>query len=144
VNNLLVTMNNQKTNKQQLAWRRTKVLELSSKGFLNQMEIASVLKISQPTVQRDLNYIARQAKESLRNHIDQELPLQFQKAMTGLDLILRQAWTMVDNANSDRDKAVALSLAMETYKLQLELSSDSNVLDAAIKFIQLQKEKLHV
>ena len=59
VNNLSTTVNN-------LEWRRSKVLELSSQDY-TQSEIAKTLQVSQPSVNRDLIYLARQAPRELAN-----------------------------------------------------------------------------
>ena len=44
-----------KREKSQIEWRRNKVQELVVKGY-NQYEIADTLKISQPTISRDLRF----------------------------------------------------------------------------------------
>ncbi|CAN5191925.1 hypothetical protein BH18THE2_BH18THE2_43410 [soil metagenome] len=41
-----------------LEWRRSKVLELSSQGH-SQPEIAKILQISQPTLNRDIGFFER-------------------------------------------------------------------------------------
>ena len=69
-------------------WRRSKVLELSSQGR-SQPEIARILQISQPTVNRDLQYLRQEAKENIRRYIDEKLPFEYQKCLVGLDAILR-------------------------------------------------------
>jgi DNA-binding NarL/FixJ family response regulator len=54
--------------KQQLDWRRSKVLELSSQGY-SEREIAEVLKVNDTAVHRDLVYLRQQAQENLQHHI---------------------------------------------------------------------------
>jgi DNA-binding NarL/FixJ family response regulator len=49
-----------------IRWRRNKILELSSHGQ-NQTEIADILKISEPTVSRDLSYLKNQAKSNIKD-----------------------------------------------------------------------------
>jgi transposase len=54
---------------QQIEWRRAKVLELSSQGY-SEREIAEKLQPFAPvTVHRDLVYLNKQAKESLKIHL---------------------------------------------------------------------------
>ena len=55
-------MNSLSSTVNSLEWRRSKVLELSSQGH-SQPEIARILQISQPTVNRDLGYLRVQARE---------------------------------------------------------------------------------
>jgi DNA-binding NarL/FixJ family response regulator len=51
--------------KQQLDWRRSKVLELSSQGF-SEREISEILKVSDSSVLRDLVFVRHQASISSR------------------------------------------------------------------------------
>ena len=50
-------------------WRRSKVLELSSQGR-SQPEIARILQVSQSTINRDIAYLRKKAKENVRRYID--------------------------------------------------------------------------
>jgi transcriptional regulator len=59
-----------------LEWRRSKVLELSSQGY-TQSEIAKTLQVSQPSVNRDLAYIAKRSQENLQTHIQQTIQILF-------------------------------------------------------------------
>ena len=52
--------------KQQIDWRRTKVLELSSQG-LNQSDIAGILKVDKSIVSRDIKYLRLQASKIFKN-----------------------------------------------------------------------------
>jgi hypothetical protein len=56
-----------------IEWRRNKVLELSSEGH-NQIGIASILKISEPTVSRDISYLKNQVKNKIKEYVDQNWP----------------------------------------------------------------------
>ena len=49
--------------KQQLDWRRSKVLELSSQGY-SEREISEILKVSDSSVHRDLVFVRQQASIS--------------------------------------------------------------------------------
>jgi transcriptional regulator len=51
--------------KQQLDWRRNKVLELSSQGY-SEREIADTIKVSDTTVYRDLVFLKDQAQENIQ------------------------------------------------------------------------------
>jgi DNA-binding transcriptional regulator LsrR (DeoR family) len=82
-----------------LEWRRAKVLELSSQGR-SQPEIARILQIRQPTINRDLQYLRREAKENIRKYIDDKLPFEYQKCLVGLDSILARTWDIANNTES--------------------------------------------
>ena len=57
---------------QQIEWSRAKVLELSSQGY-SEREIAQKLQPVAPvTVHRDLVYLNKQAKESLKTHLQEQ------------------------------------------------------------------------
>jgi Trp operon repressor len=56
-----------------LAWRRDKIQELSSKGH-SQREIASMLQIGVGSVNRDLTYLKQNAKDNIRQYIEERLP----------------------------------------------------------------------
>ena len=70
--------------KEQIKWRRAKVLELDSQGY-NQSEIAVKLQIGHGTVNSDLAYLRKQAQENLKTHIQEKLPEEYQKCMTGIN-----------------------------------------------------------
>lgn len=65
-----------------IEWRRNKVLELASKGH-NQSEISRILQISQPTINRDLSYLRKQAKNNIKKYIDERLPEEYEKCLVG-------------------------------------------------------------
>jgi IS30 family transposase len=120
--------------------RRSKVLELSSKGF-NQTEISRTLNVSEPTVSRDIKSLRQQAKENIRNYIDNELPAEYNKVLVGLSLILKEAWITADKATTGRDKIQALQLAQAAYQMKIDLLTDVNVIEEAIRFIEDKKKE---
>ena len=69
----------------QIEWRRSQVLELSSQGQ-TERQIATVLKVGRTIVHKDLAYLSRQAKESLRTHVQDKLPEEYQKCMVGITM----------------------------------------------------------
>ncbi|MFL6338173.1 MAG: hypothetical protein ACJ718_03530, partial [Nitrososphaeraceae archaeon] len=81
-----------------LEWRRSKVQELSSRGY-NQSEISKILQISQPTIDRDLAYLRQQAKDNIKR-----LPEEYEKCPVGITSILKDAWTTSNEARDKREK----------------------------------------
>ena len=69
-------------------WRRSKVLELSSQGN-SQPEISRTLQISIGTVNKDLSYLRQLAQENLKTHIQQKLPEEYQRCLTGMNQVLK-------------------------------------------------------
>ena len=139
-----------------LEWRRSKVLELSSQGH-SQPEIARILQISQPTVNRDIGYLRGQARQNLQKHIQDKLPEEYQNCMTGINQVLKICWEIVnksrnvynENGNGHTmtvidNKTVlqALALINDCNKYKMDLTTNGVVITDAIKFVQTNKEKL--
>jgi hypothetical protein len=94
---------------ERLQWRRNKVLELSSQGR-SQPEIATTLQVGLGTVSRDVQYLREQARDNLKTHINQRLPEEYQKCMTGLNQVLKMGWDIVHSDSSTAANRTALSL----------------------------------
>ena len=123
-----------------IEWRRNKVLELSSRGY-NQREIADTLKISEPTVSRDLSYLKNQAKSNIKRYMDEKLPCEYEKCLVGLTSILKEAWNTATNTEDKREKIQALSLAKECYGMKLDLLTNATVVNDAIRFVASSNQK---
>ena len=149
-------MNSLSSTVNSLEWRRSKVLELSSQGN-SQLEIARVLQISQPTVNRDIGHLRVQARQKLQKHIQDKLPEEYQNCMVGINQVLKICWEIVNKSrNMDNDngngqtvtmtdnKTVlqALALINDCYKYIMDLTTNGVVITDAIKFVQTNKEKL--
>jgi hypothetical protein len=134
-------MNKHEQEKQLLELRRSRVYELHAKGYSN-TEISNMLSehVSEPTVSRDLAVLRRQAKENIRNYIDQELPNEYHKTLVGLNAILKEAWTAAQNATG-KDKIQALELAQKAYQMRLELLTNVTIVESAVKFVENIKKK---
>ena len=147
-------MNSLSSSVNSIEWRRSKVLELSSQGH-SQPEIARILQISQPTINRDITYLRQLAQENLQKHIQEKLPEEYQRCLTGLNQVLKLSWDIANrskNASNDNGQTMtmtddktrlqALSLINDCYKYIMDLSTNGVVITDAIKFVQTNKEKL--
>jgi len=123
-----------KVRMQQIEWRRSQVLELSSKGR-NQSEIAKILQVDKSIISRDITFLREQSKGTIRKYIDEKLPVEYEKCLVGLDAILKEAWNTVEHSSDKREKIQALSLAKECYGMKLELLTNATVVDDALKFV---------
>ena len=131
-------MQQMSTNMQQnqiIEWHRAKVMELLSKGENNQSEIARILQVDKSVVCRDIAYLRQQAKENIKQYINQTLPEEYEKCLVGLNAITKEAWSISQNTEDKREKIQALSLAKECYSMKLELLTNATVVDDAIRFI---------
>ena len=84
---------------QLISWRRDKVLELLGQGHTSQKEISQKLGVSEPTVSRDIAFLARQSKENLKFYVEQRIPLEIEKCYTGLNIVLSKAFDITDQEN---------------------------------------------
>ncbi|MFL6361778.1 MAG: ECF-type sigma factor [Nitrososphaeraceae archaeon] len=82
--------NDKEKEKDRIDWRKSKVQELSSQGY-SQREIAQVLQISNGTVNRDLSVLRQQAKDNIKEYIDERLPEEYEKCPVELNAITREA-----------------------------------------------------
>lgn len=113
-------------------WRRFKVIESISKGQ-TQSEIANALFVGIGTVNRDLSWFREQAREYMTKFVER-IQEEHEKSMIGLNAILREAWTIMENAKTSKEKLQALSLAKDCYALKEELLCNMPVIEEALKF----------
>jgi hypothetical protein len=141
-------------------WRRNKVQQLLVRGY-SQWDVAEELQIDQSTVSRDIQYLRQQAQANLQKHIQQKLPEEYQRCLTGMNQVLKLSWQIAnntpkqngqdhnDNINTittgdDRTRLQALSLINDCYKYIMDLTTNGVVITDAIKFVQTNKDKLTV
>jgi hypothetical protein len=140
-----------------IEWRRAKVLELSSQGH-NQSEIAKIMQVGISTINRDAIFLRQQAQENLKTHVQQKLPEEYQRCLTGMNQVLKLSWQIAntnrqngqehnDNSNTittidERTRLQALALINDCYKYIMDLTTNGVVITDAIKFVQTNKEKL--
>ncbi|MGA9171579.1 MAG: hypothetical protein WBZ20_15680 [Nitrososphaeraceae archaeon] len=93
---------------------RSKVAELNSQGY-SQPEISRILQVSIGTVNRDLSVLRQQAKSNIKKYIDERLPEEYEKCLTGLNAITKEAWNTAHNTEDNKERIQALSLAKECY-----------------------------
>ncbi|MFL6338624.1 MAG: hypothetical protein ACJ718_05905, partial [Nitrososphaeraceae archaeon] len=129
---------------EQVQWRRDKVQELCSKGYV-QREISQILQVGLATVNRDVSYLRNEAKSNIKKYIDERLPEEYEKCLVGLNAITKEAWNTAQNTEDKREKIQALSLAKECYSMKLDLLTNATVVDDAIRFVsQKSKDKANI
>jgi predicted transcriptional regulator len=136
-----------KTKADQLQWRRSKVIELRSRG-LSQIEIARELQVSEASISLDIQYLRNQAKEYIKEYVTEHLPEQYQVCLTALDVIIKRAFEILETSHDNREKLQAMELFKDTHLVKLELLSNATTIDSALNYIrnkqqeQQQKKKL--
>jgi hypothetical protein len=107
--------------KMQVKWRRTKVLELLSKGD-SQSDIAKTLQVDLSIISRDVYFLRQQAKSNIKGYIDERLPEEYEKCLVGLNAITKEAWKTAQQTEDKREKIQALSLAKDCYSMKMDLT----------------------
>jgi peptide methionine sulfoxide reductase MsrA len=117
-------------------------LELCSKGH-NQSEIARILQVGVATISRDVHYI-QQDLYNKRKEFGEQIFVEYQKSLYGLDQVLKKLWDTVDADNrsssnnssstsftstvaESKERAQALSLIMQCYDKRLEIINSSPI-----------------
>ena len=134
-----------KMKQREIEWRRSKVLELSSKGN-SQTEICIILNIPKSTINRDINYLRTVAKKNIKEHIEERLPYEYEQCLQGMTYIIQQAWTLSQKSadNNIKEKLQSLSLAKDCYSIKMDLLTNSNLLKDAIQFVEQSREKIRI
>ena len=127
--------------KEQIEWRRTKVLELSSQGY-SQHEIASKLQIAKGTVNSDLLFLRRQAQENLQKHIHEVVPEEYQKCMVGMKRNLKQTLEIGEAALDPKIKLEARRIANDCYRYIMDLCTNAGIVSDALKFVTQKQEQI--
>jgi predicted transcriptional regulator len=125
---------------EQLQWRRSKVIEMRSRG-LNQVEIAHELQVSKASISSDMQYLRKQAKESIKEYVTEHLPEQYQICLTALDSIIKHAFEILQNSEDNREKLQAMELFKDTHLVKLELLSNATTIDGALNYIRDKQQQ---
>ena len=137
-----IEMDQQQPKRQQLEWRRERTLELSSQGR-TEREIASMLQVGKTTVNRDLVYLNKQARENLQKHIHETIPAEYQKAMNSLNQVLRMSWSIVGKTEDEKTRLQALALINDVNKYRTELVTNGVIVHDSLQIIQSKMEHLN-
>lgn len=137
-------MRNLSTNvrRQQIEWRRGKVLELSSSGY-NQTEIGQTLQLDKSTVNRDIAFLRKQAKEDVQKHIHETVPEEYQKCMMGMNRNLKQTLEIAETAADPKIKLQARAIATDCYKYIMDLCTNAGIISDAMKYVAQKTEQLN-
>ena len=112
-----------------MAWRRNKVREMITRGY-SQYEITNTLRISQPTISRDIHYIQKELRKSKENYGERLFEV-YQNSLLGLDEVIKKLWTIIDSSKTDeKEKMKAINLIIQCYKEKFEMiKSEPELLD---------------
>jgi predicted transcriptional regulator len=131
-----------KIQQQQVDWRRDRCLELSSQGF-SQSDIATMLQVDKSIISRDMAHLRHEAQENLQKHIHETIPEEYQKAMTGINQVLKMCWSIVSKTEDEKTKLQALALTNDCNKYKIDLSTNGVVITDAIKYVNSKLDHLN-
>ena len=99
---------------------------------MSQIEIAHELQVSKQLISADVQYLRRQAKESIKEYVTEHLPEQYQVCLSALDTILKHAFDILETSDDNREKLQAMELSKDTHLVKLELLSNATTIDSAL------------
>jgi IS30 family transposase len=105
-----------KTKSEEIEWRRAKILELKSQG-VDQRQISKVLQVSPTTITFDLQYLRKEASETLREYTTEQLPLQLRTFMVAVQNAIKQYWDISQNTKDNKEKIQALEHYLDCHKV---------------------------
>ncbi len=111
------------------------VIEMRSRG-LNQIEIAHELQVSKASISSDMQYLRKQAKESIKEYVTEHLPEQYQICLIALESIIKHAFEISQTSHDKREKLQAMELFKDTHLVKLELLSNATTIDSALHYIR--------
>src|SRR5215208_1802133 len=128
--------------KDQIEWRRSKVLELDCQG-LTQYEIAQKLQVGKGTVGNDLRYLKKQAQKNLEHHIHEVVPEEYQKCMVGMKRNLKLVLEVGEAASDPRVKLEARRIANDCYRYIMDLITNVGVVGEALMYVNQKEEQIN-
>jgi hypothetical protein len=115
---------------------------MRSRG-LNQIEIAHELQVSKASISSDMQYLRKQAKESIKEYVTEDLSEQYQICLCALDTILKNAFEILQTSHDNREKLQAMELFKNTHLVKLELLSNATTIDSALNYIRDKQQEQH-
>jgi hypothetical protein len=126
---------NFKYTKSMIEWRRNMVISYIAKGW-SQQDIAKELKLHPSTISLDVQYLKEKAQKDLENHIQERLPFEYSRAMTGINTVLKRVSEILDNATDTKTKMECMKLQLELYKSIMLLATDGGIVERAMKIVK--------
>jgi IS30 family transposase len=135
-----VSKSKQELNRDLQDWRVSQVLDYLAKG-LSQVEISRLLKVHESTISRDVAEIRVRAQRAITEAIQDQIPTTWYKTKAALQAVQRESWSIILKENTTtRDKLSALALFKECAQADYALTTDSTVINEALKLINKQND----
>jgi hypothetical protein len=131
-----------KFNQQAIEWRRNIVLQKLAQGY-SQIEIAKELQLHQSTISLDCQYLRIKSQEEMKIHLQDTIPFQYQKTMTGLTQVLYDLWDIAKHSTKMSERLQAYAQINDCYKHIMEASTNSTTINRAMEFVlDINQKKL--
>jgi hypothetical protein len=131
-----------KFNQSAIEWRRNIVLQKLAQGY-SQIEIAKELQLHQSTISLDCQYLRIKSQEEMKTHLQDTIPFQYQKTMTGLTQVLYDLWDIAKHSTKMSERLQAYAQINESYKYLMDMSTNSATITRAMEFVlDIDQKKL--
>ena len=129
------------TTQEQIDWRRDQVIKHAAKG-LSITEISKILQVDISTISRDVKHLKEQAKQNIRNYLDEVIPHEFEKALRAIEEVQKQAWIISSSTEDEKLKLQALTLAKDATVQKVDLLTNADAIDSAVSFVKSAQKQL--
>jgi hypothetical protein len=127
---------NFKHTKKALEWRRDFVLSKLSVGW-SQQDIAAALHLHPSTISLDVLFLKEQARDNLRHHLQEKLPFEHLRAVTGINSLIKKANDLLEDTTDRRLKLQTINTLANLYAGIITMASDGNIIQQAIEKVEL-------
>ena len=86
-----------------------------------------------------------QATKTIKNHIEDRLPYEYNKCLQGLEEIIKESWiiaTKADKTGDTKDKLQSLALIKECYSTKMDLLTNAVITKGFNKICRINKGKI--
>jgi len=125
----------------QIEYRRNLVSEMLVEAKTHQ-EIAETLSVSRQTVDLDIIFLERKAREETRILVEKKLPLAHLNALKGIDRVIRECWKVINETKSDQIKHMYLTLVSISYRIRDDFLTDAKTVNDVVQFIDTNLKKI--
>jgi hypothetical protein len=127
--------------KEEVEWRKNKIMSYMSHGLTNQSELSRLMQVPLSTVNRDYMNLKQEAKEHVAQFQD-TFAFEFEKCLTEINAIQLEAWMTSKQTKYERNKILALNLAKDCVIFKTELITNADVIGRTSNFIEIKKKRL--
>jgi hypothetical protein len=97
-------------------------------------------KYQRGSISLDMQYLRSQAKESIKEYVTEHLPEQYQVYLSGLDMILKHAFEILQTSPDNIEKLQTMEPFKYTHLVKLELLSNATTVDSALQYIKNKQQ----